>query len=189
MKPSGKTPPLRVGARIALNKDGLRQIEWSEIEPMADDDTPHDDLPDHEKNGFFKRLKYWIDEHIGAHKTETRMLRRLHKTPRLEIVVLQEDEKNHRRLDSQMQSYWNERETRHKRLAMLSALLLIPSALLFVLPGPNVLGLGVTYLLWHHWQILRGIKKLKTGQIPVEYHPEPAQLTTHSGRLHEQIPD
>jgi hypothetical protein len=44
--------------------------------------------------------------------------------------------------------------------------------LLFVLPGPNVIGFWFAYRVVHHWLIIRGIRRVRSGQVPTFYHAE-----------------
>jgi hypothetical protein len=46
-------------------------------------------------------------------------------------------------------------------------------ALLWPLPGPNLIGYWFAYRAIHHWLIVRGIGGVRKGRIPTEYHPEP----------------
>jgi hypothetical protein len=78
-------------------------------------------------------------------------------------------------LQSELQNYWLNRESKHKRLALLTGILLLPSLLLTVIPGPNVIGIGLTYLVYHHWRITQGIRRVRAGTIEVELRrPSPA---------------
>ena len=47
-------------------------------------------------------------------------------------------------------------------------------ALLWPLPGPNLIGYWFAYRAIHHWLIVRGISGVRKGRIPTEYHPEPS---------------
>jgi hypothetical protein len=47
-------------------------------------------------------------------------------------------------------------------------------ALLWPLPGPNLIGYWFAYRAIHHWLIVRGINRVRKGTIPTEYHPEPS---------------
>lgn len=173
MKSPKNNPPLRVGARLQKNREGLNQIEWSEVGYLTEDDPDAEGAGHHHHHkGFFQKFRFWIDQRIGAHKPEMRMLRRLHRTPKLEIVLPEQETTTSDGLTDQLHQYWKQSESRHKRLAVISAILLLPTTMLALLPGPNVLGLGVTYLLWHHWQIMRGIKRVRSGEIPVEIQNE-----------------
>ena len=51
---------------------------------------------------------------------------------------------------------------------------------LIALPGPNVLGLAFSYLMWHHWRILQGVRKASSGAILIESKstaPSPTNLS------------
>jgi hypothetical protein len=45
-------------------------------------------------------------------------------------------------------------------------------ALLWPLPGPNLIGYWFAYRAIHHWLIVRGIGGVRKGRIPTVYHPE-----------------
>jgi hypothetical protein len=47
-------------------------------------------------------------------------------------------------------------------------------ALLWPLPGPNLIGYWFAYRAIHHWLIVRGIRSVKLGWVPTHLHPEPA---------------
>jgi hypothetical protein len=47
-------------------------------------------------------------------------------------------------------------------------------ALLWPLPGPNLIGYWFAYRAIHHYLIVRGINRVRKGSIPTEYHPEPS---------------
>jgi hypothetical protein len=168
MKKPRSIAPLQVNARIATDRKGVKRIEWSAPESGPDDDLSDDDHQHAAHSGVFQRVRTWIDERIGAGTPENRMLRRLHRSPKLEIILPENSQTTSTEIDSNLNQFWKEREIRHKRLTMLTAVLLIPATLLSVVPGPNLVGLGMTYVLWHHWQILRGLKRVRTGQLSVE---------------------
>jgi hypothetical protein len=45
-------------------------------------------------------------------------------------------------------------------------------ALLWPLPGPNLIGYWFAYRAVHHWLILRGIRSVRKGRIATHYHPD-----------------
>jgi hypothetical protein len=47
-------------------------------------------------------------------------------------------------------------------------------ALLWPLPGPNLIGYWFAYRAVHHWLIVRGIKAVRQGRTPTHFHAEPA---------------
>lgn len=47
-------------------------------------------------------------------------------------------------------------------------------ALLWPLPGPNVIGFWFAYRTVHHWFVLKGIRFVRSGRIPTEYHGDSA---------------
>ena len=57
-------------------------------------------------------------------------------------------------------------------------------ALLWPLPGPNLIGYWFAYRAIHHWLIVRGIGGVRKGRIPTEYHPE-TSLDLPISRDHE----
>ena len=57
---------------------------------------------------------------------------------------------------------------RHNRRMLIAGALVVPAALLTIIPGPNVVGLAVGYIAWHHWRIVQGVKKVRSGAIEVE---------------------
>lgn len=166
MKPPKEVPPLRVAARFHEVTPGNVRIEWSKIEHH--EDHPADDLEEHgSHSGFFHKIKSWIDRQIGAHHDETRMLRRLHKSSHLEITF-PEDQPDRELVQKRLNDYWADRQSRHFRRMVLAVVVMIPSLLLTVIPGPNVVGLGLTYIMWHHWRIVQGTRKAASGTIHVE---------------------
>ena len=61
-------------------------------------------------------------------------------------------------------------------------------ALLWPLPGPNLIGYWFAYRAVHHWLILRGIRSVRKGRIVTHYHADTAldQLVTRDpqGKAH-----
>ena len=45
-------------------------------------------------------------------------------------------------------------------------------ALLWPLPGPNLIGYWFAYRAVHHWLILRGIRSVRKGRIVTHYHAD-----------------
>jgi hypothetical protein len=71
--------------------------------------------------------------------------------------------------------YLARRGRRHVICLTYNALLAGPAlALLWPLPGPNVIGFWFAYRAIHHWLIVRGIRSVKIGWIPTHLHSEPA---------------
>lgn len=171
MKKPGEIKPVQIGARIVRPAEKSARIEWSKLahaETEPDDDLADDDATQNEKHqGVLKRIRGWIDRRIGAHHPETRMLRRLHRSKKLEIH-LPDDADDHEALHGHLADFWQARELKHKRLTLLTGLLLVPSVLLSVIPGPNIVGIGLTYLLYHHWRITQGVRRVRAGTIEVE---------------------
>lgn len=173
MKKSGEIRPVQIAARVVRTADKPARIEWSKLAqalPGPDDDDDDDSAVSEKHLGVLKRIRGWIDRQIGAQQPETRMLRRLHRSKKLEII-LPEDAENDENLHGQLSEFWQIRELKHKRLALLTGLLLLPSVLLTLIPGPNVVGIGLTYLLYHHWRITQGIRRVRAGTIEVELKP------------------
>lgn len=175
MKKPGETKPLQIVAKLTSATPKSGAIEWSRLSDKDHDTDLEEIAPFKEKPiGALKRFREWIDHHIGANQPETRMLRRLHRTDRLEIHLTEENQPD-LQLKSELQNYWLNRESKHKRLALLTGILLLPSLLLTVIPGPNVIGIGLTYLVYHHWRITQGIRRVRAGTIEVELrHASPA---------------
>jgi len=166
MKSPKEVPPLRVAARFHEMTPGNVRIEWSKMEHH--DDHPADDLEEHgSSSGFFHKIKGWIDRQIGAHHDETRMLRRLHKSTHLEITF-PEDDPDPELVHQRLKDYWADRQSKHFRRMVLAGTVMLPSLLLTIIPGPNIVGLGLTYIMWHHWRIVQGTRKAASGTINVE---------------------
>lgn len=187
MKKTGEIKPVQIGARIVRPADKSVRIEWSKLNQAAvEPDDDDDDSTGNEKHeGVLKRIRGWIDRQIGAHHPETRMLRRLHRSKKLEII-LPDDSENNENLQGHLTEFWQNRELKHKRLALLTGLLLVPSVLLTVIPGPNVVGIGLTYLLYHHWRITQGVRRVRSGTIEVELKPAKQETTSDATTPAEQ---
>ena len=166
MKSTNEVPPLRIQARFHHETPDIAHIHWSKLENHPDhlaDDLDFQN-PD---SGFLHKIRNWIDRHIGAHHDETQMLRKLHKTTHLEILF-PHDQPDPHLIPLHLNAYWNQRKSKHLRRMILAGALMISAIPLTALPGPNVLGLGFTYLMWHHWRILQGVRKASTGAILIE---------------------
>jgi len=170
MKRSHEVPPLRVSAHLKFDRQGHQMLEWSRVEGL--DETVDIGFPQNRATDFLFRLRRWIDAHIGAAEDEIRMLRRLHKTDRLEIVV-PEDSGPPDRIEPSLQAYWKSRQTRHYRRMVIAGIAVLPALVLTVLPGPNVVGIPLAYLAWHHWRIVRGLNRVRSGEIQVELKAPP----------------
>ena len=170
MKKPGEVRPLQIAAKIAPAGKKPAAIEWSVLthvnQEPEDDDLNHNDT---QNPGVLKRIRGWIDRQIGAHHPETRMLRQLHRSEKLEIHLPNEaDDALHAEMHGHLSAFWRAREMKHRRLSILTGIFLVPSMLLTIIPGPNVVGLGLTYLLYHHWRIMQGIRRVQAGTIEVE---------------------
>ncbi len=60
---------------------------------------------------------------------------------------------------------------RHWIGLVLNAVLAPLSILLAPLPGPNLLGYWFVYRVFHHWLILLGVGRVRSGRIATEYRP------------------
>lgn len=170
MKRSNEVPPLRVGAHLRPDSLGHEKLEWSRIEDF--DATVDIGFPSNKATDFLLRIKRWIDARIGAYEDEVRMLRRLYRTERLEIVVTDEPA-SPERIEPYVQAYWKSRQTRHYRRMVIAGAAVLPALVLTVLPGPNIVGIPLAYLAWHHWRIVRGINRVRSGEIQVELKMPP----------------
>lgn len=175
MKTPKEVPPLRVQVKLRDNARKSPQLEWTTVQKL--EDTV--DLSEHKgwMAEVIKRLKQWIDRQIGADQQEIRMLRKLHKTHHLEIMV--NDDEAARELEPIIKDYWVQRQTRHQRRMVLAGIAVLPALLLTVLPGPNIVGIPLAYLAWHHWRIVEGIKKIRSGTIDVELKKAPVVINDH----------
>ena len=71
--------------------------------------------------------------------------------------------------------YLAEREHRHNGYLACNAIIApFALALLWPLPGPNLIGYWFAYRAVHHWLVVRGIKVVRRGKIPTCCHGEPA---------------
>jgi hypothetical protein len=165
MKKSHEVPPLRVGAHVHPDRHGLPRLEWSRVEDF--EETVDIGFPSNKAGAFVLRIKRWIDTHLGSYEDEIRMLRRLHRTERLEIVVTG-DSNSPEEIGTLVDDYWQTRQTRHNRRMLIAGLAVLPAIVLSILPGPNVIGIPLAYLAWHHWRIVKGLKKVRSGAIHVE---------------------
>lgn len=177
MKRSHEVPPLRVSAHLKFDRQGHETLEWSRIEDF--DATVDIGFPGNKATELLLRIKRWIDARIGAYEDEIRILRRLHRTDRLEIVV-PEDSGPPDRIEPCLQSYWKDRQTRHYRRMIIAGVAVLPALVLTVLPGPNVVGIPLAYLAWHHWRIVRGLNRVRSGEIKVELKAPPRVIGSSS---------
>lgn len=173
MKRSHEVPPMRVSAHLKHDYRGRPKLEWSRVEGM--DETVDIGLPENRMSRLVVRVKHWIDTRIGAREDEIRMLRRLHRTDRLEIVVPDESG-GPDRIEPYLKDYWRIRQTRHYRRMLVAGIAVLPALVLTVLPGPNVVGIPLAYLAWHHWRIVRGLNRVRSGDIHVELKSPPRMI-------------
>lgn len=165
MKRSHEVPPMRVAAHLKTDSAGKPKLEWSRVHNI--EETVDLGLPDTRASGLILKFKRWIDRRIGAYEDEIRMLRRLHRTKRLEIVF--EDGKAERsQFEQVLDDYWKVRQARHTRRMLIAGIAVLPALILTVLPGPNVVGIPLAYLAWHHWRIVKGLKQVRAGEIEVD---------------------
>lgn len=169
MKQPKSVEPLKYNASLQGNSpEG--PLEWSRPAGVeVYHDLNHDEEPDepaerHGASAMFQKIMGWIDRRMGAHHDEIQMLRRLHKAEKLEISIPHE----HAAIEPHLQRYWLERYKRHNRRMLVAGILVAPAAILTIIPGPNVVGLALAYVAWHHWRIVQGVKKVRSGAIEVE---------------------
>ncbi len=165
MKRSHEVPPLRVAAHIEPDSTGESKLAWSRVHNF--DETVDIGLPDSRATKLAFGLKRWVDHRIGAYEDEIRMLRRLHRTDRLEIVI-EEGSATPEQFGKLLDDYWKSRHSRHSRRMLFAGIAVLPALVLTVLPGPNVVGIPLAYLAWHHWRIVKGLKRMRSGEIEVE---------------------
>jgi len=117
-----------------------------------------------------RRSWNWL--HSLTHPDET-MLARLRKTRRIELhhpASRKEDN-----VARNWQDYLARKWRRHVVFLSFNALIAPPAlALLWPLPGPNLIGYWFAYRAVHHWLIVRGIGKVRKGSVPTHYHAEAA---------------
>lgn len=168
MKQPKSIKPLKYNARLpGTSNEG--PLEWSRTAGEVHEDHLHEDEHEgpsqrHGASAVFQKIRGWIDRRMGAHHDEIQMLRRLHKAEKLEISIPHE----HEAIEPHLERYWLQRETRHNRRMLVAGILVAPAALLTIIPGPNVVGLGLAYIVWHHWRIVQGVRKVRSGAIEVE---------------------
>lgn len=168
MKKNGTSlPSLKYNARLVAQAGKPAELEWEKSHGHEHDhehfQADGGDQPGHD-SGFFHRIREWIDRRIGAHHDEVQMLRRLHKAEKLEITIPHEPEGFH----GPLEAYWRQKQSRHNRRMILAGVSVVPLSLLSVLPGPNVIGLAAAYVAWHHWRIVQGLKKVRSGEMSIE---------------------
>lgn len=178
MKRSHEVPPMRISAHLKQDQAGRPRLEWSRVEGL--EETVDIGLPESRAAQFVMRLKRWIDTRIGAREDEIRMLRRLHRTERLEIVVPDESG-GPEQIEPYLSDYWQMRRTRHYRRMLIAGIAVLPALVLTVLPGPNVVGIPLAYLAWHHWRIVRGLNRVRSGDIKVQLKTPPRSIETGAG--------
>lgn len=164
MKRSHEVPPLRVAAHLRPDAAGLTELEWSRVHDF--DETVDIGLPDNRATELAFKLKRWVDHRIGAYEDEIRMLRRLHRTDHMEIFI--DEGTSPEQVGLMLEDYWRTRQTRHSRRMLVAGIAVLPALVLTVLPGPNVVGIPLAYLAWHHWRIVKGLKRMRSGKIEVE---------------------
>jgi|GEM_PF-3219756 len=173
MKRSNEVPPMRVSAHLTHDRQGRPRLEWSRVEGL--DETVDIGLPENRASNFVMRVKRWIDTRIGAREDEIRMLRRLHRTDEL-VIVVPEESGGPDRIEPYLADYWRTRQTRHYRRMLVAGIAVLPALVLTILPGPNVVGIPLAYLAWHHWRIVRGLNRVRSGDIHVELKSPPRMI-------------
>lgn len=176
MKRSHEVPPLRVAAHLRPGTAGLTKLEWSRVQNV--EETVDIGLPDSRATEVALKLKRWVDRRIGAYEDEIRMLRKLHRTDRLEIVI--DEGVTPDQVGKILDEYWKSRQTRHSRRMLIAGIAVLPALVLTVLPGPNIVGIPLAYLVWHHWRIVKGLKRIRSGAIEVEVKPQAHRPTDAS---------
>jgi len=110
----------------------------------------------------------WDWLHSLTHPDET-MLARFRTTRRIELhhpASRTEDD-----VAAIWHDYLDRKWRRHVIFLTFNALVAPPAlALLWPLPGPNLIGYWFAYRAVHHWLIVRGISKVRQGRVPTHYH-------------------
>jgi hypothetical protein len=113
----------------------------------------------------------WERMHSLTHPDES-MLVRFRSTRRINLHHPASRSKE--AVEAIWQEYLTARGRKHKICLTYNALIAPAAlALLWPLPGPNLIGYWFAYRALHHWLIVRGIKSVKLGRIPIHLHPEP----------------
>lgn len=121
----------------------------------------------------------WDWMHSWAHPDES-MLSRLRSARRIELH--HPASRDPREVRALWREYLNHRWWRHFLWMGANAIVAPPGLLiLWILPGPNLIGYWFAYRAIHHALILWGIRRLRSGWIPVELVPQ-AMLDRPIGR-------
>jgi Mitochondrial K+-H+ exchange-related len=67
--------------------------------------------------------------------------------------------------------YLNHRWWRHLLWMTLNSVIAPFTVLFAILPGPNVIGYWFAYRAIHHTLIVWGLRRVRSGRIPIEFHP------------------
>jgi hypothetical protein len=111
----------------------------------------------------------WDWLHSWAHPDES-MLARLRSAHRIDLH--HPAGRPAEQVRALWRAYLNHRWWRHLFWLGTNGLAAIPGmAILWVLPGPNVLGYWFAYRTVHHGLIVWGIRRVRRGRVPIELHP------------------
>lgn len=112
----------------------------------------------------------WDWLHSMAHPDES-LLSRLRWTRRIDLHY--PDSRSKDDVERIWQDYLARKWRRHILLLIGNAAVApLALALLWPLPGPNLIGYWFAYRAIHHWLIVRGIGGARKGRIPTEYQSE-----------------
>jgi hypothetical protein len=111
----------------------------------------------------------WLHSRV---RPDEAMLARLRSTRRIELHHPASRPKEE--ASDIWQNYLAERGRRHAVALTCNAIIApFALALLWPLPGPNLIGYWFAYRAVHHWLVLRGIRSVRSGGIPTYCHGEP----------------
>ncbi|MFI5459179.1 MAG: hypothetical protein ACHRXM_27435 [Isosphaerales bacterium] len=115
---------------------------------------------------WMRRAWDWL--HSFAHPDEA-MLARLRSARRIDLhhpAARTRDE-----VSATWQGYLTQQWRRHLIWVSLNGVIAPFAFLLFILPGPNLIGYWFAYRAIHHFLVVWGIRRVRRNVIPTELHP------------------
>lgn len=86
-------------------------------------------------------------------------------------IVIESEKKRSREFINKLFSIWIRKERVKRRIFVIIEAILIPfTAILALLPGPNMFFYVPALLLYYHWKSLSGLKKLDLDNLELEIH-------------------
>jgi len=86
-------------------------------------------------------------------------------------IVIESEKKRSKEFINKLFSIWIRKERVKRRIFVIIEAILIPfTAILALLPGPNMFFYVPALLLYYHWKSLSGLKKLDLENLELEIH-------------------